>query len=85
MTAVFDTAEALNIRRTESLTSLVRRELERMIECGELQGGDRLNENLLGNEARCQSRPRAGGLPRARAKRTGRRDCQSRRVRPHAE
>ena len=47
MTAVFDTAEALNIRRTESLTSLVRRELERMIESGELQGGDRLNENLL--------------------------------------
>lgn len=47
MTAVFDAAEALNIRRTESLTSLVRRELERMIESGELQGGDRLNENLL--------------------------------------
>ena len=33
---------ALEIRRTESLTSLVRRELERMIEVGELKAGDRL-------------------------------------------
>jgi DNA-binding GntR family transcriptional regulator len=38
---------ALQIRRTESLTSLVRRELERMIEIGELKAGDRLNENGL--------------------------------------
>ena len=38
---------ALEIRRTESLTSLVRRELERMIEVGELKAGDRLNENAL--------------------------------------
>jgi DNA-binding GntR family transcriptional regulator len=38
---------ALEIRRTESLTSLVRRELERMIEGGELKAGDRLNENAL--------------------------------------
>jgi DNA-binding GntR family transcriptional regulator len=38
---------ALQIRRTESLTSLVRRELERMIETGELKAGDRLNENGL--------------------------------------
>jgi DNA-binding GntR family transcriptional regulator len=38
---------ALQIRRTESLTSLVRRELERMIEVGELKAGDRLNENGL--------------------------------------
>lgn len=38
---------ALEIRRTESLTSLVRRELERMIEMGELKAGDRLNENAL--------------------------------------
>jgi DNA-binding GntR family transcriptional regulator len=38
---------ALEIRRTESLTSLVRRELERMIETGELKAGDRLNENAL--------------------------------------
>lgn len=38
---------ALEIRRTESLTSLVRRELEHMIEVGELKAGDRLNENAL--------------------------------------
>ncbi|GGH09685.1 GntR family transcriptional regulator [Alsobacter metallidurans] len=42
-----DPTLALKIRRTESLTSLVRRELERMIEMGELAGGDRLNENAL--------------------------------------
>ena len=47
MTADFDAGAALHIRRTESLTSLVRRELERMIESGELKAGDRLNENLL--------------------------------------
>ena len=47
MTASLDTELALRIRRTESLTSLVRRELERMIERGELQAGDRLNENAL--------------------------------------
>jgi DNA-binding GntR family transcriptional regulator len=44
---VVDAGAALRIRRTESLTSLVRRELERMIQAGELQGGDRLNENAL--------------------------------------
>jgi DNA-binding GntR family transcriptional regulator len=38
---------ALQIRKTESLTSLVRRELERMIEVGDLKAGDRLNENGL--------------------------------------
>jgi DNA-binding GntR family transcriptional regulator len=38
---------ALQIRRTESLTSLIRRELELMIETGELKAGDRLNENAL--------------------------------------
>ncbi len=42
-----DTALALKIRRTESLASLVRKELERMIVTGELQAGDRLNENAL--------------------------------------
>lgn len=42
-----DPAAALKIRRTESLTSLVRRELEAMIERGELAAGDRLNENAL--------------------------------------
>jgi phosphonate utilization transcriptional regulator len=40
---------ALRIRRTQSLTSLVRQELARMIENGELQSGDRLNEIALAN------------------------------------
>lgn len=47
MTKPFDMSAALQIRRTESLTTLVRRELERMIEAGELKAGDRLNENAL--------------------------------------
>ncbi len=47
MTRPFDMSAALQIRRTESLTTLVRRELERMIETGELKAGDRLNENAL--------------------------------------
>lgn len=42
-----DLGTALQIRRSESLTSLIRRELERMIERGELAAGDRLNENAL--------------------------------------
>lgn len=42
-----ENARALKIRRTESLASLVRKELERMIVAGELKGGDRLNENAL--------------------------------------
>jgi phosphonate utilization transcriptional regulator len=40
---------ALRIRRTQSLTSLVRQELDRMIENGELKSGDRLNEIALAN------------------------------------
>jgi DNA-binding GntR family transcriptional regulator len=47
MTRPFDMSAALQLRRTESLTTLVRRELERMIEAGELKAGDRLNENAL--------------------------------------
>jgi DNA-binding GntR family transcriptional regulator len=47
MDDILDPGLALQIRRTESLTSLVRRELERMIEVGELKAGDRLNENAL--------------------------------------
>ena len=47
MSESLDTELALRIRRTESLTSLVRRELERMIQVGELKAGDRLNENAL--------------------------------------
>src|SRR5919112_4635270 len=42
-----DPESALHIRRTESLTSLIRRELERMIARGELKAGERLNENAL--------------------------------------
>jgi DNA-binding GntR family transcriptional regulator len=43
----FDSEQALAIRRTQSLTSIIRRELERMIEQGELTAGERLNENAL--------------------------------------
>jgi DNA-binding GntR family transcriptional regulator len=42
-----DPGSALHIRRTESLTSIIRRELERMIAHGELKAGERLNENAL--------------------------------------
>src|SRR4028119_2446419 len=42
-----DSESALRIRRTESLTSIIRRELERMIARGELKAGERLNENAL--------------------------------------
>src|SRR5919107_249430 len=42
-----DPESALHIRRTESLTSIIRRELERMIARGELKAGERLNENAL--------------------------------------
>lgn len=47
MDTILDPSLGLRIRRTESLTSLIRRELERMIEVGELKAGDRLNENAL--------------------------------------
>jgi DNA-binding GntR family transcriptional regulator len=42
-----DSDSALHIRRTQSLTSIIRRELEQMIERGELAAGERLNENAL--------------------------------------
>jgi DNA-binding GntR family transcriptional regulator len=42
-----DTGSALHIRRTESLTSIIRRELEQMIARGELKAGERLNEKAL--------------------------------------
>lgn len=42
-----DSESALHIRRTQSLTSIIRRELEGMIERGELAAGERLNENAL--------------------------------------
>jgi phosphonate utilization transcriptional regulator len=41
------TVTALKIRRTETLATLVRKELERMIVSGELKAGDRLNESAL--------------------------------------
>ncbi len=47
MTERLEPTLPLKIRRTESLASLVRRELERMIETGELKAGDWLNENAL--------------------------------------
>src|SRR5919112_4175651 len=47
MDTTLDPGLGLRIRRTESLTSLIRRELELMIETGELKAGDRLNENAL--------------------------------------
>lgn len=40
-------ARALELRRSHSLTSLVQREIERMILNGELKGGERINENVL--------------------------------------
>lgn len=47
MSDAFNLETALSLRRSESLVLLVRRELERMIECGELKAGDRLNENAF--------------------------------------
>ena len=43
----FNSDNALHIRRTQSLTTIIRRELEQMIERGELAAGERLNENTL--------------------------------------
>jgi DNA-binding GntR family transcriptional regulator len=37
-----DTDSALQLRRSQSLTSIIRRELERMIEIGELSAGERI-------------------------------------------
>ncbi|MDR6869391.1 DNA-binding GntR family transcriptional regulator [Bosea sp. BE125] len=42
-----DIDSALQLRRNQSLTSIIRRELEQMIERGELSAGERLNENAL--------------------------------------
>lgn len=39
--------QALEVLRTQSLTQVIRRELERMILSGELKGGEKLNENEL--------------------------------------
>src|SRR4028119_2097037 len=49
-TMSIDPESALHIRRTESLTSIIRRELERMISRGELKAGERLNENALASK-----------------------------------
>lgn len=48
---------ALTILRTESLASLVRKELERMIVSGELKGGDRLNEQSLAEKLQVSRGP----------------------------
>ncbi|MAY68412.1 MAG: GntR family transcriptional regulator [Rhodospirillaceae bacterium] len=40
-------SDAIALRRAESLTAIVQRELERMIVVGELRAGDRLNEQAL--------------------------------------
>jgi DNA-binding GntR family transcriptional regulator len=42
-----DPVAALRLRRSESLASLVRKELERMIVSGALSAGDRINESAL--------------------------------------
>ena len=42
-----DLTEALALRRDVSLTMLVRREIERAIEAGELQAGDWINEAMV--------------------------------------
>ncbi len=47
---MIDNADALNaiaLRRTHSLTDIVRKELERMILSGELTSGERINEQML--------------------------------------
>jgi phosphonate utilization transcriptional regulator len=46
-TIAAETVTALRIRRTETLASLVRKELERMIVSGELKAGDRINESAV--------------------------------------
>ena len=42
-----DVSDAIALRRAESLTAIVQKELERMIVDGELRAGDRLNEQAL--------------------------------------
>ncbi len=42
-----DAIAAIALRRTQSLTAIVHKELERMILSGELKAGERLNEQLL--------------------------------------
>lgn len=42
-----DAVAAIALRRTQSLTAIVHKELERMILSGELKAGERLNEQLL--------------------------------------
>lgn len=42
-----DVQDAIALRRAQSLTAIVQKELERMIVSGELQAGERLNEQAL--------------------------------------
>ena len=45
-----DVHSAIAMRRTQSLTDIVRRELERMILSGELKSGERINEQMLASQ-----------------------------------
>ncbi|MBM3525736.1 MAG: GntR family transcriptional regulator, partial [Alphaproteobacteria bacterium] len=61
-------AAALAIRRTETLTSIIQREIERMVAAGELAAGERLNEFALAAKlgvSRGPVREAARGLERA--------------------
>ena len=52
-----ETVTALRIRRTETLASLVRKELERLIVSGGLKAGDRINESALAERLRVSRGP----------------------------
>jgi DNA-binding GntR family transcriptional regulator len=61
-------ASALEIRRTQSLTTLVQDEIERLILSGEIKAGERLNENALATRlgvSRGPVREAARGLEKA--------------------
>jgi DNA-binding GntR family transcriptional regulator len=47
MDTASDAAAAIALRRTQSLSAIVRNELERMILSGELKAGERINEQML--------------------------------------
>ena len=52
-----DPALALTIRREESLTSIIRREIERMIDERELNPGDWVNEAMLASRLKVSRGP----------------------------
>jgi DNA-binding GntR family transcriptional regulator len=57
MTTSVDPALALAIRREESLTSIIRREIERMIDERELNPGDWINEAMLASRLKVSRGP----------------------------